>query len=101
MVFSNIVAFFIMLATASTLHLNRINNIETSAQAAEALRPFAGDFAFFLFTIGIVGTGLLALPVLADFSAYALGKVFGWPVGLEHKPHRAKAFYGILIFGFI
>lgn len=101
MAFSNLVAFFIMLATAVTLHLHQITNIQTAAQAAEALRPFAGDFAFFVFTVGIIGTGLLALPVLAGSSAYAVGEIFEWPVGLEYKPHRAKAFYAVLTVGFI
>ena len=96
MAFSNLVALFIMLTTAATLHAHGITDIQTSAQAAEALRPIAGPFAFVIFAIGIIGTGLLALPVLAGSSAYALGETFGWHVGLARKPYRAKAFYGAI-----
>jgi NRAMP (natural resistance-associated macrophage protein)-like metal ion transporter len=91
--FSNAVALFIVLTTAATLHAHGITDIQTSSQAAEALRPIAGHFAFAVFAIGIIGTGLLALPVLAGSSAYALGETFGWHVGLARKPRRAKAFY--------
>ena len=91
--FSNLVALFIILTTAATLHAHGITNIQTSSQAAEALRPIAGPFAFIVFAVGIIGTGLLALPVLAGSSAYALGETFGWHVGLARKPGRAKAFY--------
>ena len=94
--FSNLIAFFIMLTTASTLHVAGITEISTSAQAAEALRPIAGDFAFLLFSLGIVGAGLLALPVLAGSAAYALGELRGWRVGLERKPQNAPAFYGVI-----
>jgi NRAMP (natural resistance-associated macrophage protein)-like metal ion transporter len=90
---SNAVALFIILTTAATLHAHGITDIQTSSQAAEALRPIAGPFAFTIFAIGIIGTGLLALPVLAGSSAYALGETFGWHVGLARKPYRAKAFY--------
>lgn len=93
MAFSNLVAFFIMLATAATLHKNGIFQIESAAQAAEALRPIAGRFAFLLFALGIVGTGLLSLPVLAGSSAYALSEAFGWSFGLEKKFGDAKPFY--------
>ena len=96
MAFSNAVALFIVLTTAATLHAHGVTNIQTSAQAAEALRPIAGKFAFAVFALGIIGTGLLALPVLAGSSAYALGETFGWHVGLARKPHRAKAFYGAI-----
>jgi NRAMP (natural resistance-associated macrophage protein)-like metal ion transporter len=90
---SNAVALFIILTTAATLHAHGITDIQTSSQAAEALKPIAGPFAFTVFAIGIIGTGLLALPVLAGSSAYALGETFGWHVGLARKPRRAKAFY--------
>jgi NRAMP (natural resistance-associated macrophage protein)-like metal ion transporter len=90
---SNAVALFIILTTAATLHAHGITDIQTSSQAAEALKPIAGPFAFTIFAIGIIGTGLLALPVLAGSSAYALGETFGWHVGLSRKPHRARAFY--------
>ncbi len=71
-------------------------DIQTSAQAAEALRPIAGEFAFAVFALGIIGTGLLALPVLAGSAAYAVGEALGWPVGLAKVPYRAKAFYGTI-----
>ena len=93
---SNAVALFIILTTAATLNAHGVTDIQTSAQAAEALRPIAGRFAFFVFALGIIGTGLLALPVLAGSSAYALGETFGWHVGLARKPNRAKAFYGCI-----
>jgi NRAMP (natural resistance-associated macrophage protein)-like metal ion transporter len=96
MLISNAVALFIILTTAATLNANGITDIQTSSQAAEALRPIAGPFAFFIFALGIIGTGLLALPVLAGSSAYALGETFGWPVGLSRKTRRAKAFYGAI-----
>jgi NRAMP (natural resistance-associated macrophage protein)-like metal ion transporter len=94
--FSNLVALFIMICTAATLTAHGVTDIETSSQAAEALRPIAGKFAFAVFAIGIIGTGLLALPVLAGSAAYALGEVFDWPVGLAHQPQRAKAFYATI-----
>jgi Mn2+/Fe2+ NRAMP family transporter len=93
---SNLVALFSSLTAAATLHANGVTDIQTSAQAAEALRPIAGRFAFFVFALGIIGTGMLALPVLAGSSAYALGETFGWHVGLARKPARAKAFYGCI-----
>lgn len=96
MAISNAVALFIILTTAATLHAHGVSDIQTSAQAAEALRPIAGPLAFFVFALGIIGTGLLALPVLAGSSAYALGETFGWHVGLARKPRRAKAFYGAI-----
>jgi NRAMP (natural resistance-associated macrophage protein)-like metal ion transporter len=91
--FSNIVALFIVLTTAATLSAHGVNDIQTSAQAAEALRPVAGVFTFTVFALGIVGTGLLAVPVLAGSAAYAVGEAFGWRVGLAQKPERAPAFY--------
>ena len=90
---SNVVALFIMLTTAATLHAHGVTNIETSSDAAQALRPIAGEFAFVVFALGIVGTGLLAVPVLAGSAAYALGEALRWRVGLAEKPGRAPAFY--------
>ena len=96
MAFSNLVAFFIILTTAVTLHLHGVTEIQTSAQAASALRPIAGEFAFWLFSAGIIGTGLLAIPVLAGSAAYAMAGAFHWRNGLELKPNKAKGFYGII-----
>ena len=96
MAFSNAVAFFIILAAAVTLNVHGITDVETSSQAAEALRPLAGRFTFILFTLGIVGTGLLAVPVLAGSAAYAVGEACKWPCGLARKPLDAKGFYAIL-----
>jgi NRAMP (natural resistance-associated macrophage protein)-like metal ion transporter len=96
MAFSNLIAYFIILTVAVTLHGHGKNNIDTAAQAAEALRPIAGPFASLLFSLGIVGTGLLALPVLGGSAAYAVGEALRWPVGLERKPKEAKAFYAVL-----
>ncbi len=93
---SNLVAFFIILAAAVTLHVNKITDIQTSAQAAEALRPLAGRFTFVVFSIGIIGTGLLAVPVLAGSAAYAVGEAMQWPTGLDRKPLAAKGFYTVL-----
>ena len=94
--FSNIVALFIMLTTAATLNAHGVKDIQTSSQAAEALRPIAGEFAFAIFALGIIGTGLLALPVLAGSAAYAVGEALHWRVGLSQRPGRAKAFYGTI-----
>lgn len=96
MALSNLVALFIIVTTAATLHAHGITDIQTSAQAAEALRPIAGKFVFLVFGLGIIGTGMLAVPVLAGSSAYALGEAFGWHVGLARKPDRAKAFYATI-----
>jgi NRAMP (natural resistance-associated macrophage protein)-like metal ion transporter len=96
MAFSNLVALAIIVTTAATLHAGGVTDIATSGQAAEALRPVAGPFAFTLFALGIVGTGLLAVPVLAGSAAYAIGEARRWPVGLGRKPERAKAFYATL-----
>jgi NRAMP (natural resistance-associated macrophage protein)-like metal ion transporter len=96
MALSNTVAFFIMLATAVTLHANGHTDVQTTEQAAEALKPIAGNAAFILFTIGIVGTGLLAVPVLAGSVAYAAGELFSWPTGLEHPPRDARGFYAVI-----
>lgn len=94
--FSNIITFFIILTTAVTLNRNGVTNIQTAADAAEALRPLAGPFASFLFSVGIVGTGLLAIPVLAASAAFGVGEAMHWPVGLERKVLKAKGFYGVL-----
>jgi NRAMP (natural resistance-associated macrophage protein)-like metal ion transporter len=96
MAFSNVIALAIILATAATLNRAGVTNIESSAQAAEALRPIAGDFAFALFALGIVGTGLLAVPILAGSAAYAIGEARKWPVGLARQPKEAVAFYSTL-----
>jgi len=96
--FSNLVMFFVIATTASVLFGTGLNPDSSIADVASALRPFAGDAAFLLFAIGAVGTGLLAIPVLAGSSAYVLAEVFGWKEGLERKFRRAKAFYGIIIF---
>ena len=100
MAFSSVISFFIVLTTAVTLHTAGITDIATSAQAAQALRPIAGEFAFLLFSLGIIGTGLLALPVLAGSAAYAVGELRGWRIGLEQKPRNAKAFYGVIALAF-
>jgi NRAMP (natural resistance-associated macrophage protein)-like metal ion transporter len=94
--FSNLVALFIVITTAATLNAAGHTDIQTSAEAAEALRPLAGNFAFALFALGIIGTGMLALPVLAGSAAYAVGEALQWPVGLARLPNRAKAFYGTI-----
>jgi NRAMP (natural resistance-associated macrophage protein)-like metal ion transporter len=94
--FSHITALFIVIATAATLHAHGIFNVATSAEAAEALRPIAGEFAFALFAIGIIGTGLLAVPILAGSAAYAVSETFGWVEGLDRQPREAKAFYATI-----
>jgi NRAMP (natural resistance-associated macrophage protein)-like metal ion transporter len=97
MAFSNLVALAIMVTTAATLHVNGITDIQTSSQAAEALKPVAGEFAFAIFTLGIVGTGLLAVPVLAGSAAYALSEARKWRIGLARQPSEAKAFYATIV----
>lgn len=97
MLFSNLIAFCVMLATAMTLNVNGITDIQTTAQAAQALKPIAGEFAFTLFALGVVGTGMLAVPVLAGSAAYAVAELFAWRSGLDHKLSEAKGFYGVLI----
>ena len=94
--FSNLVAFFIILTTAATLHLHGITDIQTSAQAAEALRPLGGEFTFLLFALGIIGTGLLAVPVLAGSAAYAVAECFEWRAGLNLELLEAREFYGLI-----
>ena len=90
---SNLIALAIMLTTSATLNASGITNVETSAQAAEALRPIAGNYAATIFALGVIGTGLLAIPVLAGSAAYAIGEARKWPVGLARSPKEAKAFY--------
>jgi Mn2+/Fe2+ NRAMP family transporter len=97
MAISNLIAFFIMLTTAVTLNRGGMTNIQTSADAAEALKPIAGQFAFLLFSLGIIGTGFLAVPVLAGSAGYAVAEAFGVAKGLEKKPGEARTFYGIII----
>lgn len=97
MAFSNVIALCIVLATAVTLNAHGITNIQTSSQAAEALRPVAGEFAFALFALGIIATGLLAVPVLAGSAAYAVSEVYGWKAGLSRGFRDAKGFYLIIV----
>jgi NRAMP (natural resistance-associated macrophage protein)-like metal ion transporter len=96
MIFSNVIAFFIILTTAAVLNAHGVTNINSATQAAEALRPLAGDFTFLLFALGIIGTGLLAIPVLAGSAAYGVAEVFGWHATLEAKAPDAVGFYTII-----
>jgi NRAMP (natural resistance-associated macrophage protein)-like metal ion transporter len=96
MAMSNLVGLAIMIATAATLHAAGKTNIQTAADAARALEPIAGKFAFLLFSVGIIGTGLLAIPVLAGSAAYAIGESRGWKVGLDNKPWEAVGFYLVI-----
>ncbi|MBV8730919.1 MAG: divalent metal cation transporter, partial [Acidobacteriia bacterium] len=96
MFFSNLVMFFIILTTAATLHAHGITKIATAKQAAEALRPLAGNAAYALFTLGLIGTGMLAVPVLAGSSAYAISEAMAWGASLDRKPKLAPKFYGVL-----
>ena len=96
MFYSNITAYFIVLATAVTLHAAGITDINTAAQAASALRPLAGGFAFVLFALGILGVGMIGVPVLAGSGAYALAEVLGWKAGLERSANDARGFYAII-----
>ena len=96
--FSNLVMYFIILTAALTLHKHGVTNIETSTQAAEALKPLAGSLAYFLYTAGLIGVGLLAVPTLTGSSAYAFAETFGWNEGLDRSFRGARAFYGVLIF---
>jgi Mn2+/Fe2+ NRAMP family transporter len=95
--FSNLVMFFIIVTTALTLHRHGITDIQTSRQAAEALRPLAGQGCFLLYTVGIIGVGLLAIPTLAGSAAYALAETFGWAQGLDEKMEKARAFYAVVL----
>lgn len=94
---SNLIAMFIILTTAVTLHAHGVTDVQTSAQAAEALRPVVGPWAFIVFSLGIVGTGLLAVPVLAGSTGYAVAEAFGWPKGLERPFSECRGFYGVII----
>lgn len=94
--FSNLISLFIIVTAAATLNAHGVTDIQTSAQAAEALRPLAGDFSFFLFAAGIIGTGMLAVPILAGSAAYALAEALQWPAGLARRPSQAKSFYGAI-----
>jgi NRAMP (natural resistance-associated macrophage protein)-like metal ion transporter len=96
MIYSNLIALCIMLTTAVTLHAADTTDIQSAAQAADALRPLAGEFAFLLFAAGIIGTGLLAVPVLAGSAAYAVAETFRWPIGLGLTLMQARGFYAIL-----
>lgn len=101
MLFSNLVMFFIIVVCANTLFVNGITNIDTASDAALALKPFAGNFAYILFAIGILGTGLLSIPVIAGSTSYAMSESFGWREGLYRKLKEAKAFYGVIIISMI
>ncbi|MGB8364768.1 MAG: Nramp family divalent metal transporter [Rhizomicrobium sp.] len=96
MFWSNVVAIFIIWATAATLYAHGIRNIASAAEAARALAPIAGKFASIVFALGIIGTGLLALPVLAGSASYAVCETFRWNTGLDRKPRQARAFYGVI-----
>lgn len=96
MALSNLVALAIMLTAAATLHAAGKTDVDSSQTAAEALRPIAGEFAYLIFALGIVGTGLMAVPVLAGSAAYAIGEALRWPVGLARRPNEARAFYATL-----
>jgi Mn2+/Fe2+ NRAMP family transporter len=93
--------FFIIAACATTLFPNGIHNIQTAAEAAQALKPFAGDQAYLLFALGIIGTGLLAVPVLAGSASYAISESFGWRAGLHKMLKQARSFYGVIIFSML
>jgi Mn2+/Fe2+ NRAMP family transporter len=99
--FSNLAMFFIILTTAVTLHQHGITQIGTSREAAEALRPLAGDYAYFLYTIGIVGTGLLAIPTLAGSAAYAVAETFDWQYGLDERLKNAASFYSVFVLAMV
>ncbi|MGA7240407.1 MAG: Nramp family divalent metal transporter [Bryobacteraceae bacterium] len=97
MFFSNFVMYFIILTTAATLHAHGVTQIETARQAAEALKPLAGNGAYWLFTLGLIGTGMLGVPVLAGSSAYAISEAMAWRASLDSKPHKAPRFYAVLV----
>jgi len=96
MFYSDVTAYFIILATAVTLNVAGVTNIETAAQAAGALRPLAGDFAYILFALGVLGVGLIGVPVLAGSAAYALSEAMDWKLGLELKAQDARGFYSVI-----
>lgn len=97
MFFSCFIMFFIIIVSAATLHAHGITTIESLEQAASALKAFAGPYTFLLFSIGIIGIGLLAIPILAGSAAYAISEVLGWKRGLSKKPHSAYGFYGVIL----
>lgn len=96
MFYSDLAAFFIILATAVTLHVSGVRDVDTAAKAASALKPLAGNFAYILFALGILGVGLIGVPVLAGSAAYAFSEAMGWKQGLERKPRAARGFYGVI-----
>src|SRR5262249_22741204 len=96
MIFSNVVAFFIILTTAAVLHASNVTDIQSAADAANALRPLAGDLTFLMFALGIIGTGLLAIPVLAGSAAYGVADALGWRATLQAKAPEATGFYSII-----
>jgi len=95
--FSNVIMFFIFVTTAATLHASGHSHVETTRAAAEALKPLAGNLCYVLFSAGLIGTGLLAVPTLAGSAAYAVAETFGWNFGLDHKLRRAPAFYAVFV----
>jgi len=101
MLFSNIVMFFIILTTGTVLFNAGIHQIDTVEQAAQALKPLAGNFAYILFATGVIGTGLLAIPVLSGSLSYIITETFGWEEGLDKKFHEAKAFYAVIAISLI
>lgn len=96
MLFCNVVFYFVIVSAGATLHVTGQTNIQSATEAAQALRPLAGNFATVLFAIGLIGAGLLAIPVLTGSAAYAVAETFGWPSGLDEKPRHAKKFYGVI-----
>lgn len=96
MFFSNVTMWFIIVTTGTVLHANGVTNIESAEQAAQALRPIAGDYAFLLFAAGIIGTGFLAVPILSGSASYAISETFDWRAGLYQKLRRAHGFYGVI-----
>jgi Mn2+/Fe2+ NRAMP family transporter len=96
MVFCNLVFYFVILAAGATLHASGQTNIQSATEAAQALRPLAGSLATVLFAIGLIGAGLLAVPVLTGSAAFAVAETFGWQSGLDEKPRHAKKFYGVI-----
>jgi len=96
MLFCNLIFYFVILASAATLHVAGKTDIQSAADAAQALRPLAGNAASVLFALGLIGSGFLAVPVLSGSSAYAVAETFGWECSLDHKPHQAKHFYMII-----
>ncbi|MDH4358507.1 MAG: Nramp family divalent metal transporter [Candidatus Berkelbacteria bacterium] len=101
MFLSNLAMFFIITACAATLNASGLTNIQTAAQAAEALRPLAGDYSYLLFAVGIIGVGLLGIPILAGSASYAIAESFGWKEGLSYKLKQASGFYGVIILSIV